>query len=73
MNKVLAWRTIKITWVLLSILSFTPIVLSPSNYTPFVIGMPYSLGMGIIISGIFLILAVIGSVVAPKTEDTKEC
>lgn len=72
MKKNTPWTVIKVATVLLCVFAFSPFVLSPADHTPYIIGMPFSLGVGIIISLGLIVLVILGAYFAPPTEDEKE-
>jgi len=51
------------------ILIFTPLVIPVGKSDPFLLGMPYTLWMGILVSLILLGLTIIGSLVHPGRDE----
>jgi len=72
MKNILIWNITKFTAFILAIISFTPLILSPNTHTPYIFGMPFSLGAGILISIIFIVLVVIGALFAPNANEKEE-
>lgn len=57
------WLLCKIAYILLIIISFSPLVLSESDTEPFVWGMPKVLWSGLLISLLFIIITLVGALV----------
>ena len=66
------WMTIQILTVALCVFAFTPWVVSPKVYTPLILGLPYSLGAGILVSVALLGLVILGAMFAPSVSGEKE-
>lgn len=66
------WSIIRILAVTLCVFAFTPWVVSPEVYTPMVLGLPYSLGAGILVSVALIGLVVLGAIFAPSVSNGKE-
>ncbi len=72
MKKNTPWTVIKLATVLLCVFAFSPFVISPAVYTPYILGMPFSLGIGIIISLCLIVLVILGAYFAPPAESEEE-
>ena len=62
------WTLIQAAAVVLTLIAFSPLVLNPQVHTPYILGMPYSLGLGVIISILFIVLVILGAIFAPNDE-----
>lgn len=59
--------------LLATILTFTPLVIPTGIYQPKLIGMPYTLWMGILMSIIMVLLVLFGTLVHPgRNGETKK-
>ena len=72
-SKSIYWKICCTAVILLSILTFTPLVIPQGKYIPQLFGIPYSLWIGILITVGFVVLTFIGTVVHPgkKEEESK--
>ncbi|MEQ6119202.1 hypothetical protein [Reichenbachiella sp. MALMAid0571] len=64
-NKSLYWNLCIAGVILVSILSFTPLVLPVGIYEPMLFGVPYSLWMGILVAILLVFLTYLGTKVHP--------
>lgn len=62
------WFTIRATAVLISLLAFTPLVISPNKTTPPLLGVPYTLWVGIAISISLIVLIILGAIFSPSNN-----
>jgi len=62
------WRLCYLGAVLLSVITFTPLVIPPGKYTPTLAGMPRTLWLGILIAAGLVVLTFIASRVSPTTR-----
>ncbi len=68
MNNKKLWLWCKITMIVLMVLTFTPLVIPQGRPGPFLLGMPYTLWMGILWSVILLAVIILGSIVHPGRQ-----
>lgn len=54
------WKLCRLAAILLSVSVFTPLVIPKSVFTPQLFGLPYTLWMGMIVYGVFMILIASG-------------
>ena len=66
------WMIIRILVVAICVFAFSPVVVSPKVHTPLVIGLPFSLGAGILVSTALIGLVILGAIFAPSVPDRKE-
>ena len=59
-TKRIIWILCRVSMLLLSVIVFTPWVIPKGVYLPQMAGLPYTLWMGMVIYGIFIILIIIG-------------
>ena len=55
--------------VLLTIVTFTPLVIPAGEYRPTLLGMPYTLWMTVLITALYVVLTYIGTRVHPGRND----
>ncbi len=65
----LIWKLCQWGVVFLSIITFTPLVIPANTYLPKVLGLPYTLWMGILLSLGYTVLILIGITVHPGATD----
>jgi hypothetical protein len=58
--------------VLLTVLTFTPLVVPVGEYEPMVLGMPLTLWAGMLIALLMVVLIYVGTQVYPGTEEEEE-
>ncbi len=63
------WRLCYMAVVVLSVLTFTPLVLPLGTYEPMVMGVPYTLWTGILVALAFVVLTYVATRVYPPTND----
>ncbi len=63
------WRLCCLGFVVLSIVVFSPMVIPPGVYEPSWLGMPLTLGRGLMAAGCFVLLAILGSLVQPVDDE----
>jgi hypothetical protein len=68
----LIWRLCKWGVVLLSIITFTPLVIPAHIYLPKVLGLPYTLWMGMLLSFGYTVLILIGIRVHPGATNKEK-
>ena len=68
------WRWCCIAVILLCILTFTPVIIPSGVYKPMLLGIPYTLWTGFLITVALVILTLIGTKVHPgmKDEEVKQ-
>ncbi len=69
MNKTILWRICKALAVLCVIATFTPLAIPAGKIDPMVLGMPYTLGVGIIISVLLVILTILATILHPERKN----
>lgn len=62
-------RIIDLLAFILFVISFTPLVLPENEMNPFLLGLPYTLWVGIAVSVIFVFLAYLVSINSKKESD----
>lgn len=70
-NKMTAWRILIACAVLLTVLTFTPLVIPHGVYQPELFGMPYTLWMTILVTILYVVLTFIGTKVHPGKDTDK--
>ncbi|MCB0668331.1 MAG: hypothetical protein KDC80_21040 [Saprospiraceae bacterium] len=68
MNRSRLWTFCRLAVALIVILIFTPLVIPAHQSDPFLLGMPYSLWMGLLVSFVLLALTILGSLVHPGRD-----
>lgn len=69
MKRILLWRLCCAAVILLSILTFTPLVVPAGQVEPRLGPLPYSLWMGFIWAGLLVGLTILGVFVHPSREE----
>ena len=69
MKKKNLWPLVRILFLLLTILTFTPFVIPKGVFKPELLGMPYTLWMGILINLLMVALVWWGTRVHPGREE----
>lgn len=72
MNKDFIWKLCCGFILLLIILTFTPVIIPAGVDSPYFMGMPYTLWAGILLSFLFLVVTVLGSLVHPGRDADKK-
>ena len=67
-TKILYWRLCCVAMVVLSVLTFTPLVIPAGRYEPMLAGVPLTLWAGIAIAVAMVALTYIGTRVHPDQE-----
>lgn len=70
-TKSLVWKILVVAAVSLAVIAFTPLVIPPDRYTPFLFGMPFTLWSGLLIAVLFVVLTWMGSKVYPYSNPEK--
>lgn len=65
MNKAKYWKICCGLVIILSLLTFTPLVIPIGEYEPMLFGVPYSLWTSFIITVLLVVLTFIGTIVHP--------
>ncbi|MFY0651840.1 MAG: hypothetical protein JXQ96_07390 [Cyclobacteriaceae bacterium] len=65
MNKSLIWKLCIVGVILVSILTFTSMVIPMGSYQPMLGGVPFTLWMGILVVSVLVLLTYIGTKVHP--------
>ncbi len=67
-HRSLAWTICIVLAVLLSVATFTPLVIPPGKSAPFLFSFPYTLWTGFLVSVLFVLLTWIGTRVHPGSK-----
>ncbi|WPP49503.1 hypothetical protein [Catalinimonas niigatensis] len=70
-NKMITWRVLIACAIVLTVLTFTPLVIPHGVYRPELFGMPYTLWMTILITILYVVLTFIGTKVHPGKDTDK--
>ncbi len=70
-KKMTAWRMLIVCAFLLTIVTFTPLVIPKGVFEPKLFGMPYTLWMTILITMLYVVLTFIGTKVHPGKDTDK--
>ncbi len=68
----LLWRFCQLGVVIISIITFTPLVIPANTFRPELFGLPYTLWVGMLLSLCFTLLIFIGIYVHPKANKKEE-
>lgn len=68
MSKPVIWQLCGTLVILMVILTFSPLITPKGQSGPFLLGMPYTLWSGILLSLILLGLTIVGSLVHPGRD-----
>ena len=68
----LSWRLCSVGVILLSLLTFTPVIIPAGKFTPQLGNIPYTLWVGILLYFGFLALTFIGTRVHPGRNNEEE-
>ncbi|HMQ64015.1 MAG TPA: hypothetical protein PKE06_25245 [Flavilitoribacter sp.] len=71
MKKKNLWTLVRILFLLLTILTFTPFVIPKGVFKPELLGMPYTLWMGILINLLMVALVWWGTRIHPGREESE--
>jgi len=69
MNRSLVWRICCVVVLVITVLTFTTFVTPKGVAGPFLIGMPYTLWVGLLVTFILLAITIIGSLVHPGRDE----
>lgn len=72
MNQRTIWRLCYLGVVLLSVITFTPLVLPLGTYEPMLFGVPYTLWTGIIVTVALVVLTYGATQVYPPNNDPQD-
>lgn len=72
MKKENIWTIIKLVTIILCMVAFSPIVVSPREHLPYLIGLPFSLGAGILVSIGLILLVILGACFATQNNENNE-
>jgi amino acid transporter len=64
-----AWRLCKIIAIVLSVLTFTPVIIPYGQFRPLLFGMPYTLWSGLLLTILLVLLTWIGTRVHPSGDE----
>ena len=68
-RRILAWRGCLLAAICLSIITFSPLVLSPGVIEPLVFGLPRTLWTGLLVAAGFLLATLVGAAVHPGQDE----
>lgn len=68
MNRNMIWNLCCVLVVIISLLTFTPLITPSQKYTPELMGMPYTLWTGIIQAIVLVLLTFIGTIIHPGNK-----
>ncbi|MGM0532618.1 MAG: hypothetical protein ACQER7_14820 [Bacteroidota bacterium] len=72
-NKVkLRWYVVVSAVILLTVVTFTPLVTPVGQYKPELFGFPYTLWAGIVVGILLVLLTIYGSTIAPGSKKWEE-
>ncbi|MFC2126728.1 hypothetical protein ACFLU5_18230 [Bacteroidota bacterium] len=71
-NKKLIWRFCQLGVIILSIITFTPLVIPKNIHLPELFGLPYTLWMGMLLSLCFTSLILIGIRIHPGATKNEQ-
>ncbi|MDN5202336.1 hypothetical protein QQ008_13200 [Fulvivirgaceae bacterium BMA10] len=71
-NKLLHWRLCIIAVLLIALLTFTPLVTPLGIYEPMLLGLPYTLWVGICVAALLVFITYLGTKVHPGNTKKKE-
>jgi uncharacterized membrane protein len=63
------WKMCYFLAIGIVVISFTPLVLAPEKIYPYVMGMPYNLGVSMLLSFVLVLLTIVGTFVHPGKFD----
>ena len=63
------WRACCGAMVVLSIVSFTPLIIPAGQYAPMLAGLPLTLWTGMLVSAVMVLLTLAGALVHPTDDD----
>jgi len=66
------WNICAALVVILSVLTFTPLIIPEGVYKPMLLGIPYSLWTSILITVLLVALTYVGAKVHPGTDEGEE-
>jgi len=66
------WKICIVIFLILTIISFTPLVIPQGRYTPELFGIPYTMWTGFLVTVLFVILTFIGMKMHPSSQDKEE-
>lgn len=66
------WRLAVVAVVIVSIFSFTPLVLNRSSPEPYLFGMPHTLWASMAIAFVLVLLTFVGAYLHPESGDDEE-
>ena len=69
MKRKTLWGLCCATAILLAIIGYSPLVIPPGQYKPMVLGMPYTLWTGILVTLLLVLVTFLGTLVHPGQED----
>ena len=68
-RRIYAWRACIIAAAGLTIVTFSPLVLSPDVIEPTLFGLPRTLWTGLLVAAGFLIATIVGAAIHPGRDD----
>lgn len=70
MNRRTLWRLCYTSVVVLSVLTFTPLILPLGTHIPEVFGVPYTLWTGIVVTMVLVVLTYLATQLYPPERET---
>ncbi|MBN2030582.1 hypothetical protein JW824_10090 [bacterium] len=70
-KKTLYWNLCILAMVILSIITFSPLVIPEGKFTPLVFGLPRTLWTGIVVYVFMVLFTYFGTRVHPRSDRTK--
>ncbi len=63
------WLLIRIIFVIVSLLAFSPLVIPANTFMPEMYGIPYTLWVGFLVSVCLLVIIILGTLFMPSDGD----
>lgn len=71
-KKEIYWKICIVIVIALVVLGYTPLMIPAGKYKPMLLGIPYSLWMGFLVTVTLVVLTFIGSKVHPSNNNKEE-
>lgn len=65
----IGWNICIIIFIVLTVISFTPLVIPQGTYKPELLGVPYTMWTGFLVTVLFVILTFIGMKMHPSNKN----
>jgi uncharacterized membrane protein YkgB len=66
------WRLCIVSVIIIIIVTFSPLVITPGKIQPFLFGLPYTLWIGILLTIALVIITLIAGNVLPNDEEVEK-